>query len=101
MLFSVTISPISQLFLVIFMLCENKCKCLQLSTNKSETIRLLAMLNYVTVPLGKVMVSESESDSDILFESRKPNKLTNGDARNGVKNNRPMTGFKMERRVKT
>lgn len=53
------------------------------------------------MPLGKVMVSESESDSDILFESRKSNKLINGDTRNGVKNSRATTGFKMERRVKT
>lgn len=54
---------------------------------------------YCSVPLGKVMLSESESDSDILFESRKPSKLLNGDSRNGVKTSR--NNFKLERRVKT
>ncbi|XP_054266272.1 dyslexia-associated protein KIAA0319-like [Macrosteles quadrilineatus] len=80
--------------------CSRLCLCCQ-RPSKRQRYALLDNNEDSRLPLGKVMVSESESDSDILFESRKPNKLTNGDARNGVKNNRPMTGFKMERRVKT
>ncbi|PSN49545.1 hypothetical protein C0J52_04994 [Blattella germanica] len=55
-----------------------------------------AMIPRVTA--GKMMISESDSDSDVLFESRKCKQ--NGDARNG--HGKMRNGFvKMGRRIKT
>ncbi|KAG8272484.1 hypothetical protein J6590_040639 [Homalodisca vitripennis] len=80
--------------------CSRLCLCCH-RPSKRQRYALLDNNEDSRLPLGKVMLSESESDSDILFESRKPSKLLNGDARNGVKSSRTGSGFKMERRIKT
>ena len=53
---------------------------------------------FFLVSAGKMIMSESDSDSDVLFESRKCKQ--NGDARNG--HGKTRNGFvKMGRRIKT
>lgn len=81
----------------IICLCIRAC-CQQ--PRKRQRYALLENNEDLRSPLGKVMLSETESDSDVLFESRKPPKLLlNGEPRNGLKQAR--NGVKTERRIKT
>jgi len=58
----------------------------------------LFSLNSAASSQGKIMLSQSDSDSDVLFESRKCRQ--NGDARNG--HGKIRNGFvKPGRRIKT
>ncbi|XP_039275783.1 dyslexia-associated protein KIAA0319-like [Nilaparvata lugens] len=67
---------------------------------KRQRYSLIDSNDEVRLPAGKIVLSESESDSDVLFETRKSTtKLINGETRNGFKPVR--NGFKSDRRVKT
>ncbi|XP_075210094.1 dyslexia-associated protein KIAA0319-like protein [Lycorma delicatula] len=67
--------------------------------SKRQRYSLLDSNDEVRLPVGKIVLSESDSDSDVLFESRKGNRFINGDMKNGIKPIR--NGFKSERNVKT
>lgn len=60
----------------------------------------VAILIYITVASRKADMSDSDTDSDVVFESRnKPSSRYNSDNRNGYKSR---NGFsKMGRRIKT
>lgn len=66
---------------------------------KRQRYSLLDSNDEVRLPVGKIVLSESDSDSDVLFESRKGTKFVNGDMKNGIKPVR--NGFKSDRNIKT